>query len=657
MIPSSPNDRRHAGGATPTLPWVIVGVMALLFASAGMLWVAAKVGAGAGHPVPSMSRLPGVLLHRGLHGALGPDGIPVLFWLTVSLEALLLIVAITAVFLAVRRRRPRDGRHALADPTNFADLQHTAMAERAKGLRSSLADTPTRDLTPRQIGAALGEIGGRTVYKSHEDVELVICGPRSNKTSAKVVPEILAAPGTVIATSNKGDVWALTAGLRAKVGHCYLFDPNKITYQPQGFWIDLLSYVHDVESAARLASYFMREVGDDPASGGRADPFFTPAAAKVLRQIILGAVCATPSRTLRDVALWVATRSEEPAYYLEQGGFATQAASLRATLELAPETRGGIYEGVSTAIACLDSEPLLRWVTPPATWDPPTEDPDAVTELNLWSLITRSGGGHPTLYLLTREGQGTGRPLVAAIVGELLHVASQAAAARGGRLDPPMCIQLDEAANIVRLPELPAWYSWFGSQGLMVTTILQSREQGRSVWGKDGFDALWSAATVKTVGAGIADPDFAEDLSRLVGDHKIEETSTSYGTGSGSSTSRSLRTERIYTAADIAAMPRTHALLYTSGRRPGLLRLKPWYAELDDEKTEISGHSDSATHQIQQAAIAYLGPHNPVAAALLADSEPDTTGSSGIPGANTTVVANAGATTGANGANRAGDPR
>lgn len=625
MIPGTPNDRRHASGANSATPWLIVAVVAFVIGTDFTFWVAANAGAAPGHAIPSMGKLPGALAHRGLASVLGKGGSQPLFYTVLIGQWALLLAAITTVGLLIRRRRPRDGRSALTDARNFTDLQLRPMAERAKGLRSSLSNVRARDLTPRQVGAALGEIGGHAVYKSPEDVELVICGPRSNKTSAKVVPEIIAAPGTVVATSNKGDVWALTAGLRSQVGPTYLFDPNRITYQPQRFWIDLLSYVHDVESAARLAAYFMREVGDDPAGGSRADPFFTPAAAKTLRQILLGAACATPPRTLRDVALWVATRSEEPAFYLEKAGYHTQAAALRATLELAPETRGGIYEGVSTAIACLDSESLLRWVTPPSTWEPAPGDGvegDEIAKLDLWSLITRPDDAHPTVYLLTREGQGTGRPLVAAIVGELFYVASQAAAARGGRLDPPMTIQLDEAANIVRLPELPAWYSWFGSQGLMVTTVLQSREQGRSVWGKDGFDALWSAATIKTVGAGVADPDFAEDLSRLVGDHKIEETSTSYASGSGHSQSRSLRTERIYTAADIAALPRTHALLFTSGRRPGLLTLKPWYAESDEDKAEIDVHRDESTQQIQDAAIAFLGPDNPVAAALHAQREP-----------------------------------
>ncbi|SFQ30964.1 type IV secretory system conjugative DNA transfer family protein [Amycolatopsis rubida] len=613
---TSPTSRRHASGATPVLPWVIVGLIGSVFLLGGMVWVAAQAGAAPGFPVPSPGSIPTALRRPGLTGLIGPGGSEIWFWIAFGAQiAVLLAAAITVAVLIAKRGRPRDGHRAMNSAKEFRELQQPAMAKRAQGLRPSLADARPRDLAPRQIGAALGDIGGRTVYKSHEDVELVICGPRSNKTSAKVVPEILSAPGTVVATSNKGDVWALTAGLRALAGEIYLFDCNHITYQPQTFWWSPLAGVSDVESASRMAAYFMREVGGGAGGGtDRADPFFTPAAEKTLRQILLAA--AVSGHSLRDVVHWVSTRSDEPAVQLDRHGFGGQGDSLRATLELPPETRGGVYEGVATAISCLDSEALLRWVTPPLSWQEIPKDPGLIRELNLWDLITRPGDAHPTLYLLTREGQGSGRPIVAAMVGELCNVAFRAAAANGGRLDPPMTLQLDEAANIVRIPELPGWYSWFGSQSIMVTTVLQSREQGRSVWGKEGFDALWSAATIKTIGAGIADPDFAEDLSRLVGDHKVEETSNSYSSG-GPSTSRQLHTERILTAADIAAMPRTNALLITSGRRPGMLRLRPWYAEPDgEEKRQLVELSKEATAQIQQSAIDYLGPDNPVAKSL-----------------------------------------
>ncbi|WP_309114660.1 TraM recognition domain-containing protein [Saccharothrix sp.] len=600
-------------------PWVITGLIGAVFAALGAVWIAARLAAASDFTVPDYGDIPGALKKNGVAGVIGPNGSVPLFTAVLGLQgAVVLGIAITVAVSVSRHGIPRDGMRWMTSPKAFRDLQHKAIAKRALGLRPSLAGQKPKNLLPRDVGVALGDVSGVNLYKSWEDVELVICGPRSNKTSAKVVPDIIAAPGPVVATSNKPDVWMLTAGVRAKRGRIWLFDPQRITYQGQAFWWDPLSAVRDVESASRMASYFMREVGGGAGSSGRADPFFTPASTKTLRQLILAAACS--GRTLRDVVMWVSTRSEEPATYLERAGHGAQAVSLRSTLELPPETKGGIFEGVSTALACLDSEALLRWVTPPSTWKEPPTDPRTVAQLDLWSLITKVGDQHPTLYLLSREGEGSGRPIVAAIVGELIDVAVQAASARGGRLDPPITLQLDEAANIVRLPELPSWMSWFGSMGLLVTVVLQSREQGRSVWGREGFDSLWSAATIKTVGAGVADADFAEEVSRLVGDHKIEETSTSYSSG-GRSTSRSLRTERILSAADVAAMNRTNAILLTSGRRPALLNLHPWYAEDDAEKQQITAFSRQATDEVQQAAIAYLGPDNPVAAALMAERE------------------------------------
>ncbi|ONI88057.1 type VI secretion protein [Saccharothrix sp. ALI-22-I] len=613
---SSPYTRRNAGGGAPVAPWLITGVIGLIFAALGAAWVAAHLASADGFTVPPYGDVATTLKKQGLPGLIGTDGSTPLFFIVLCGQVVVVSgVAITVTLLVIRRRSPRDGRRAMTAPRAFRDLQLRAVAKRAIGLRPSLKGRKPKTLRPLEVGVSLGDVSGTTLYKSFEDVELVICGPRSNKTSAKVVPDILAAPGPVVATSNKPDVWLLTATVRAKKGPVFLFDPQLITYQQQRFWWNPLATVTSVESASRMASYFMREVGG---GGGteRADPFFTPASQKTLRQMLLAAACS--GHTLRDVVMWVATRSEEPAFHLEKAGYGDQAASLKSTLELAPETKGGIYEGVATALSCLESEALLRWVTPPSTWRQPPSDPKSIAELRLWTLITRGVGPHPTLYLLSREGEGSGRPVVAAIVGELIEICTRAAQANGGRLDPTVCMSLDEAANIVRLPELPNWYSYFGSMGLMVTVILQSREQGRAVWGKEGFDALWSAATIKTVGAGVQDADFAEYLSQLVGDHKVEEVSTSYSSGGGS-TSRSLRTERIMPASEIAALPKTHALMFSAGRRTALLTLHPWYAERDPLTEQITTYSREATSQVQQAAIDYLGPDNPVAAALTAE--------------------------------------
>ena len=56
---------------------------------------------------------------------------------------------------------------------------------------------------------------GQAVYASWEDTVVDFMAPRSGKTTAQAIPFVLSAPGPVIATSNKSDLWAATAALRA----------------------------------------------------------------------------------------------------------------------------------------------------------------------------------------------------------------------------------------------------------------------------------------------------------------------------------------------------------------------------------------------------------------------------------------------------------
>ena len=88
------------------------------------------------------------------------------------------------------------------------------------------------------------------------------------------------------------------------------------------------------------------------------------------------------------------------------------------------------------------------------------------------------------------------------------------------------------------------------------------------------MDKLWSAATIKLIGAGVHDASFCEDLSRLVGEHDVPTWSDQRGVGHRSST-LSTRRDRILSAADIAALPKTTAVLISAGRNPGSSRCCP----------------------------------------------------------------------------------
>ncbi len=167
---------------------------------------------------------------------------------------------------------------------------------------------------------------------------------------------------------------------------------------------------------------------------------------------------------------------------------------------------------------------------------------------------------------------------------------------------PPMLAILDEAANVCKISDLPDLYSHLGSRGIIPITILQSYRLGQKVWGDAGMDAMWSASTIMVIGSGIDDPDFADKLSRLIGDHDLETTSTS---DSGKSTSVSRRQERILPADAIRALPKGTALCFATGMRAAMLDLRPWYLEPDADT--LSAASARASKAITARAVAKAG--------------------------------------------------
>jgi len=294
-------------------------------------------------------------------------------WPTWLLSTAVVLALLVVIVLAVALKRlygGRDARKAMRSGRSVPGMTGRDAKQRGKSLRPSLAGAD-RKTQMSEFGCLLGTVGRAPVYKSWEDVAVVFMGPRSNKTSAIAVPGILSAPGAVVATSNKPDLWMLTAALRAGVGDVYVLDPQRIAFVPQTWWWNPLSSVTDIDSAERLAGHFMREVDAGGTSSG-SSAFFNRAASQTLQRLILAA--AVSGRSLRDVASWIATRSPEPTGLLADHGFTELAEAHEADLEGPVETRGGIYATVAAAVSCLNVESVARWITPPTTWrDPPTE--------------------------------------------------------------------------------------------------------------------------------------------------------------------------------------------------------------------------------------------------------------------------------------------
>ncbi|MFI2630864.1 type IV secretory system conjugative DNA transfer family protein [Streptomyces collinus] len=472
---------------------------------------------------------------------------------------LLALVALP-VALLLRVLLGRAGRtKGLAGRRELAAMCPKGIESRARELRPTLGG---RDrLHPDETGNLLGDLmpGGPELRSSHEDVELDLMAPRAGKSTGIAVPRVLRAQGAVLLTSNKSDVYAVTRAEREKAGTVWTFDPQGIAHTPRALWWDLLGECHTIEGSRRMAGHFVASVNDDTAK----KDFWISAAQNTLTALFLAA--ARSGTRLPELLGWLADPADRtPVDLLRDAGLAAMAEQLQGTVRGAVETRDGIYETARQTVSCLLDPEILAWVTP----DPRL--PEFRPDLHVL--------GRDTLYLLSKDGGGSAAGVIAGLADATMRAGVVAAERMGGRLDPPLTAVLDEAANVCRISDLPDLYSHFGSRGINVVTLLQSYRQGARVWGEVGMDALWSAATVKLLGAGLDDADFVQKISTLVGQHDVRTPTVSRGK-EGTSRSYSYRQEAVLPPDRIRALPKGTALLLATGVKPALIRLRPWYKE------------------------------------------------------------------------------
>lgn len=572
--------------------WVVPVVGGLLLLASAATWAGGTLAAllsepASGASTPNPASEPDASFHlllvvqvlRDGTASLWPQASPTLVWALAAMLALLVAVPLAAVAAVLLRRRvpADDPRRSLARRREVAHLTLPAAATTAVRLRPSLAGRKPADLPPGELGLALGRLRstgspdkGPVLYSSWEDVVLAYMAPRSGKSTALAIPAMLSAPGAAVATSNKADVWAATAALRAQVTgqRVWTFDPQSIAWAPRTWWWDPLADLTSVEEAERLAGHFVLTVDDE-----RSKDIWGPAAQELIAALLLAAKAT--GGTMHDVYDWLNDEANPtPVEALREAGYRGLAASLAGMQGSPAETRGSVYFTARVAARCLRNPQITAWVTPPTEAVVPGPDDRAVRVEQFDPAAFPTS--RQTLFLLSKDGGGSAAPLVAALTDRVMRAATLAAERAGGRLDPPMVVVLDEAANICRIADLPQLYSHLGSRGVIPLTILQSHAQGVGVWGETGMRALLSAATVKLVGAGIDDASFAEDLSRLIGDHDVTTISISTGDGH-TSRSRSVRQQRILPAAAIRALPKGQALVWLTGARVAMVTTLPWY--------------------------------------------------------------------------------
>ena len=488
-------------------------------------------------------------------------GLPLTIALLVALA-----VALTAIGVAIGRRRKTNGPghdHGMTRAQFSREVGELGVRERGRHARPSLAG---HRLPPAEkVGLLLGKevTRGGKVWASVEDSLLVVGPPRSGKTVGLVVPIAQDAPGAVVSTSTRPEVARLAAPRRS--GPQWAFAPGSSGVMPDPRIVPLrwhpASGCEDPLIAITRSQALVAAGSGLGGSVSNAD-FWAGSAAAVMRCYLHAA--ALDDRPVADMLAWAGSpRHPAPIAILERhAGAALGWAAELSTAAADPRLAANMWAGVARSLDCLRNPVIAAACSPGSAdaWTPDDlfDDPGAA----LWLY------GDPS-------SQTSVAPLIAGLVQAVIDTARRRAeASPGGRLDPPLALVLDEAANIAPLPDLPVLLSDGGGTGVTTTVVLQSLAQARGRWGEARANAMWDASTTKLILPGLAHADDLAAISRVVGEIEVKTTSRSRS-GSGTTDTEGTTWRPRWTPDDIRRLPKGHALVL-SQRAPALeIRLSP----------------------------------------------------------------------------------
>lgn len=466
-----------------------------------------------------------------------------------------------------------------------ADVRRTAGRRRLR--RSATTLLPARTgATLRDVGYSIGSSRGVTCHASIEDSVVVLGPPRSGKGLHLVIPLILDAPGAVVTTSTRPDNLAVTMRSRKATGPVAVFDPQGLApgIRSSTRWSPIRG-CRDPHVAMIRAKGLTSGSAD-----GTTDANFWQASAEQAVRCLLHAA-DLGGRTSRDLYRWSlsAIHASEAVHILATHERAAHAwdQALDGVLNADPRQRDSVWAMVTIAFNALGDPTVLDALSPGPGED---FDPDA--------FLAAKGA----LYLLgTSTGATATSGIVAAFIEDIVETARRrAAVAPGARLDPPLSLILDEAANYP-LPSLPSLMSEGGGTGISTVVVLQSLAQARHVWSEHAAQAIWDAAIVKVILGGGSNARDLEDLSRLIGQREKVTRSTSRGTDGRRSTSTSSSKVPIVEPAQLRTLPFGSAILLMRAAPAIALALGPWTRRKDAQR--LSADRATVEAEIRAGAV------------------------------------------------------
>lgn len=589
-------DRRQAAAAVAliTAVGVMVLVAAPVLAGLGLLAILTGPLGPAGNP----GRWPIIVSKLWTRpddpaGAFGVAAMPpAVFWL-----AAVVIMIVTAGYGWFARTAYR-----MIAPTGTgfagradigAELSASTCRRRAKITRPDLDRRRRATAPPPKIGIPLhrAAVSRTPLWLPLENATGVIAPQQSGKTLMDLIHKVVAAPGGLIVTSTKLDLFLLTAHARERSGSAVqVLDLTGAVRWPRRVRWNPIRGCVNVKAAKRRAQALLRATAGDTAGAAGNHAFFERRAVDVLTAYLLAA--ALSGATLAEFVGWCQNDLDtEAATVLRRF---PQYLAVRRTLQQAQavveETRSGIWETLRDAIGCLTDPDVAASALP----GPESSGFDS-------DAFVRGGS---TVYVIGSEDDAAAQaPLITAFVQEVLDTARRLAitdSRQNGRerLTPPFTAVLDEIAAICPLPDLPNTLSDSAGRGVLIHYALQSPGQAQARWGKAAA-TLFDNTTALTIFGGLKSEETLKWASTLTGRRLEERRSRQTGRGFTDPGSHHIGTERVDTLepAAVRQIPRGRALLIMRSMPALIVHLQPAWKRSDWKKLRADADS------VRQAAI------------------------------------------------------
>lgn len=570
-------DRRQAGAVV-----MLITLMGLTtVASSPILVGALLAGPGSARSDPSQWPVIFASLQDDPWGPARAFGVqsmsPSLFWiLTVLLAGGFVASAYFFVLTGFRLMAPTGS--GFASRSDLAlDLSLAACRRRAEVTRPDLDRRQRRHASAHSIGIPLhrAAVTRAELWLPLENATGVIAPQQSGKTLMDLIHKVLDAPGGLIVTSTKLDLFLLTARARERGGSTVrVLDLTGAAHWPERVRWNPIAGCSSVKTAKRRAQALLRATAGDSSDQSGNHAFFERRAVDVMTAYLLAADLSGAS--VEEFVSWCQNDLDtEAASILRRF---PQFAAVRRTLQQAQtvveETRSGIWETLRDSVACLTDPDVVRSALPHAEF---------ATFIPAEALAAGD-----TVYVIGSEDDAAAQaPLITAFVQEMLDAARRSAIADSHetgaeRVTPPYTAVLDEIASICPLPDLPDTLSDSAGRGVLIHYALQSPAQAHSRWGKAAA-TLFDNTTALTIFGGLKSEETLKWVSLLAGRRLEERRSRQTGRSWTDVGSRQISHERVdlLEPAAIRQIPRGRALLIMRSMPVAIVHLRPAWKRSD----------------------------------------------------------------------------